>query len=108
MKLLFDQGTPAPLRGRLVAHSVDTVADRGWSDKGNGELLYLAEQEGYEVLVTTDQNLRFQQHLAGRRVGLVVLLSTDWRQVRLRASEIGEAIAAVRPGAVIEVPIRVE
>ena len=108
MKLLFDQGTPAPLRGRLVAHSVDTVADRGWSDKGNGELLDLAEQEGYEVLVTTDQNLRFQQNLAGRRVGLVVLLSTDWRQVRLRASEIGEAIAAARPGAVVEVPIRVE
>ena len=106
MKLLFDQGTPAPLRGRLLAHSVDTVAEKGWSDKGNGELLDLAEQEGYEVLVTTDQNLRFQQNLEKRQVGLVVLLSTDWRQIRLRTSEIGEAIAAVRPGAVIEVPIR--
>ena len=108
MKLLFDQGTPAPLRRRLLAHSVDTLAEKGWADKGNGELLDLAEQEGYEVLVTTDQNLRYQQNLAGRQVGVVVLLSTNWREVRLRAGEIAEAIAAVRPGAVMEVPIRLE
>ena len=108
MKLLFDQGTPAPLRGRLREHSVDTLAEKGWSDRGNGELLDLAEQEGYRVLVTTDQNLRYQQRMAGRQVGLVVLLSTDWREVRLRTREIGEAIVAVRPGAVIEVPIRAE
>ena len=108
MKLLFDQGTPAPLRGHLVGHSVDTVAEKGWSDKGNGELLDLAEQEAYEVFVTTDQSLRFQQNLADRRVGLVVVLSTDWREVRRRTSGISEAIAAVRPDAVIEVPIRVK
>ena len=108
MKLLFDQGTPAPLRGSLVPHWVDTVAEKGWSDKGNGELLDLAEQQGYEVLVTTDQSLRFQQNLTGRRVGLVVLLSTDWREIRLRTNEIGAAIEAARSGAVIEVPIRME
>ena len=87
---------------------MDTLVEKGWSDKGNGELLDLAEQEEYEVLVTTDQNLRHQQNLAGRRVGLVVLLSTDWREVRLRAREIADAIEAVRPGAVIEVPVRAE
>ena len=108
MKLLFDQGTPAPLGGHLPEHSVDTLAEKGWSDKGNGELLDLAEHEGYEVLVTTDQNLRYQQNLAGRQIGLVVLLSTNWREVRVRTREIAEAIATVRPGAVIEVPIRVE
>lgn len=108
MKLLFDQGTPVPLRGHLPEHSVDTLAEKGWSDKSNGELLDLAEQDGYEVLVTTDQSLRYQQRLAGRRVGLVVLLSTNWREVRLRTKEIGQAIAAVRPGEVIEVPVRAE
>ena len=107
MKLLFDQGTPAPLRGHLPAHSVDTLAEKGWLNKGNGELLDLAERERYEVLVTTDQNLRYQQNLVGRQVGLVVLLSTDWREVRLRAREIADAIAEVRRGEVIEVPIRV-
>ena len=73
------------------------MAEKGWSNKGNGELLDLAaEREAYEVFVTTDQSLRFQQNLADRRVGLV-LLSTDWREVRRRTSEINEAIAAVRP-----------
>ena len=108
MKLLFDQGTPAPLRERLPTHSADTLAEKGWSDKDNGELLDVAQREGYEVLVTTDQSLPYQQNLAGRRIGIVVLLSTDWREVRLRTREIGEAIAAVGAGEVIEVPIRVK
>ena len=87
---------------------MDTLAERGWSDKDNGELLDLAEREGYEILVTTDQNLRHQQNLAGRLIGVVVLLSTNWPEVRLRASEIGQAIRAVRSGEFIEVPIRAE
>ena len=94
MKLLFDQGTPAPLRNLLPEHSVDTLAEKGWSAKDNGELLDLAEMEGYEVFVTTDQSLRHQQNLANRRIGVVVLLAT--------------AIAAVSPGEIVEVPIRVE
>ena len=87
---------------------MDTLAEKGWSDKDNGELLDLAEREGYEILVTTDQNLRYQQNLEGRQVGIVVLLSANWPAVRLRAQEIGQAIAAVRPGKVIKVPIRTE
>ena len=55
MKLLFDQGTPAPLRRHLPGHSVDTLAE-----KGNGELLDLAERDGYEILVTTDQHMPHQ------------------------------------------------
>ena len=78
MKVLFDQGTPAPLRNHLPQHSVDTLAEKGWSDKDNGELLDLAVREGYEILVTTDQNLRHQQNLAGKQIGIVVLLSTAW------------------------------
>lgn len=50
MKLLFDQGTPAPLRGHLREHSVDTLVEKGWSDKGNGELLDLAEREDTRCL----------------------------------------------------------
>ena len=87
---------------------MDTLAEKTWSDKDNGELLDLAEREGYEVLVTTDQNLRHQQNLAGRRIGVVVLLSTNWPDVRLRAREIGQAIEVVRSSELIEVPIRAE
>ena len=94
------------MRNHLPAHSVDTLAEKGWSEKDNGELLDLAERDGYEVLVTTDQSLRRQQNLVGRRIGIVVLLSAHWPQVRCRALEVGEAIAAVQPGTVIEVSIR--
>ena len=108
MNVLFDQGTPAPLRDHLLEHRVDTLAAKGWSDKDNGELLDLAEREGYEILVTTDQNLRHQQNLTRRRIGIVVVLSTAWPAVRLRAGDIRQAMAAVRAGEVREVPIRVE
>lgn len=108
MKLLFDQSTPAPLRYELQGHSVDTLSEKGWSNKDNGELLDLAEQEGYNVLVTADQSLRHQQNLAKRQIGVVVLLANAWPEVRLRAREIAHAIAEVAPGHVIEVPIRAE
>ena len=108
MKLLFDQGTPAPLRNRLLAHSVDTLAERGWSKKDNGDLLDLAERDGYEVLVTTDRNMRYQQNMAGRRIGVVVLLSANWPLIRLRAADIEQAVGAVRPGEILEVPIRAD
>ena len=76
MKLLFDQGTPAPLRGNLHEHIVDTLAEKSWSDKDNEEWLDLAEREGYEAFVTTDQKLHHQQNLTGRQIGIVVLLAT--------------------------------
>jgi hypothetical protein len=58
MKILFDQGTPVPLRGSLLDHKVDTVYERGWSTLANGNLLDTAEREGYNLLVTTDRRLR--------------------------------------------------
>ena len=84
---------------------MDTLAEKGWSEMSNGELLDLAEREGYAVLVTTDQSMPHQQNLARWRVGLVVLLSTNWSQVRLRAGAIAKAIMAMRPGHAVEVPI---
>ena len=78
MKILFDQGTPVPLRRYLRPHMIDTTAERGWSTVTNGELLNLAEQEGYAVVVTTDQNLRYQQNLIERKLGIVVLMSASW------------------------------
>jgi predicted nuclease of predicted toxin-antitoxin system len=77
MKLLFDQGTPVPLRTHLPHHAVQTAYERGWSDLKNGDLLARAEAEGLDALVTTDQNLRHQQNLAGRKIGMVVLMTTS-------------------------------
>ncbi|MCY4631560.1 MAG: hypothetical protein OXE75_11860 [bacterium] len=105
MRILFDQGTPAPLRRHLGDHIVDTVAERGWSELGNGELLERAESEGYDILVTTDQNMRHQQNIADRRLAVVVLLSTAWPYVRLRTEEIRAALNDVRVGEFRDVPI---
>ncbi|QDU91337.1 hypothetical protein Pla175_47580 [Pirellulimonas nuda] len=58
MRIVFDQGTPVPLRRFLVDHDVDTAAELGWSQLSNGELLAQAESSGYDCLITTDQNLR--------------------------------------------------
>ena len=77
MKILFDQGTPAPLRPYLAGHSVDTAYERGWSNLSNGNLLDAMERDGYQLLITTDQNLRYQQNLADRKLAIIVLLSTS-------------------------------
>ena len=84
---------------------MDTLAEKGWSDKDNGELLDLAEREGYDVLVTTDQSLRYQQNLADRHIGIVVLLSPNWPKIRRQVHAVAQAVAAARPGDVVEVPI---
>ena len=68
MKILFDHGTPAPLRQHLPGHSVDRSAEKGWELLENGELIQKAEEEGYQVIVTTDQNMRYQQTAGGRGV----------------------------------------
>ena len=99
MKLLFDQVAPAPLRRQLPRHSEDTLPEKGWSGKGNGELLDLAGPGGYGVLVKTGQNL------ARRRVGVIVLLSTDWFRIRLRAEQIARPSWAMPVGRAVEVPI---
>ncbi|HEX8011999.1 MAG TPA: hypothetical protein VF814_13850 [Casimicrobiaceae bacterium] len=73
MRVLFDQGTPEPLRHLLTEYEVTTAYERGWSTLTNGELLDAAEKEGYAVFVTTDANLRYQQNLERRRIAVVVL-----------------------------------
>lgn len=87
---------------------MDTLAGKGWSDKGNGELLHLAEREGYGILVMTDQSLRHQQNLEGRHIGIGVLLSANWPEIRKHVQEVARAISAVSPGEIIEAPIQVE
>ena len=94
MRILFDQGTPVPLREFLSQHEVATAYERGWSTLKNGELLEAAEREGFEVLVTTDSHLQSQQNLSNRRIAVVCLLSTSWPRIQQVASEVVAAIEA--------------
>ena len=105
MRILFDQGTPVPLRRHLTRHVVDTAFECGWSSLHNGELLDVAEQEGYDLLITTDQNLRYQQHLADRQLAIIVLLSTSWPRIQLRIDTIQAAVESIMPGGYQEIAI---
>jgi|GEM_PF-328853 len=88
MKLLFDQGTPVPLRSHLRNHSVETAHERGWSNLKNGDLLMQAE--GFEALITTDQNLRYQQNLTKWKISVIVLLTTNWPRIRSEVCSSGD------------------
>ena len=100
MKILFDQGVPVPLRASVVAE-VSTCFEMGWSALSNGELLAQAESE-FDGFVTTDQNLRYQQDLAGRKIAIFVLPTTRWPLLKAHAVAIGEAIGAMKTGDYIE------
>jgi hypothetical protein len=105
MKILFDQGTPAPLRRHLDAHEVHTVFEMGWDQLKNGDLLATAIIHGYEVLVSTDQSLRYQQDLRKLKLGIVVLMTTSWPRIRNNVPAIAAAILQAEVGGLIEVPV---
>ena len=98
MNILFDQGTPAPLRALLTSHTVETAYERGWSSLANGDPLTAAEAASFDVFITTDQNLKNQQNLSGRRIAVVVLPTTRWLQIQRHAVDVIAAVATVQPG----------
>jgi hypothetical protein len=104
--VLFDHGTPKGLARALSGHSVHTAQERGWDTLSNGELLNAAEESGYEVLLTTDRRIRYQQNLQERRIALVVLTgSTKWSRVREQTVRIAAAVASATAGSYSEVDI---
>ena len=103
MKLLFDQRTPVPLRQQLPNHTVETAYEKGWSNLTNGELLNQAEADGFDALITTDQNLAHQQNLSGRRIGVVVLLTTNWPRIKNATALVVQAIENIHPGSYEEI-----
>jgi hypothetical protein len=105
MKILFDQGTPLPLGAHLIGHSVETAGDLGWSQLENGDLLSAAEMAGFDLFVSTDQNLKYQQNLSGRRLAIVILLSTSWPKMQPHLPRIQQVISSVIPGTYVEIPI---
>lgn len=102
MRIVFDQGTPAPLRRVLSSHDVSTVFELGWSTLGNGALLDATERE-FDLLITTDRNIRYQQNLVGRRIAIIVLPTTSWPRIRRHVDEITRAVDAIHPGEYREV-----
>ena len=108
MRILFDHGTPSGIARALSAHEVTEARERGWDRISNGELLKLAEDEGFDLLLTTDKRIRYQQNLSGRRIAILVLRNSAWRIVRLHLDRIVVAVDAATPGSYAEVDIPFE
>ena len=105
MLILFDHGTPAPLASFLPEHTIRKAKDLGWDTLTNGELLKAAEEVGFEILLTTDKNIRYQQNLAGRKIAILVLANPRWPVVRRHVERVVSAVNAVTPGTYIEIEI---
>ena len=101
MRVLFDQGTPVPLRDFLIGHEVITAFELGWSEISNGDLLEKAEGE-FDLLVTTDKQLQYQQDLASRRLAILVLPYASWFKLRTHAEKIAIAVTAMQPSGYVE------
>ena len=103
MRVLFDQGTPVPLRQALPGHNISTAYELGWATLKNGELLRSAEEQGFEVFVTTDTNLRYQQNLAARQIAVVVLSTTSWPRIRVAVERVASAVNSASVGSYVEI-----
>ncbi len=104
MRILFDQGTPAPLRKYLANHEVKTAAEMDWSRLTNGQLLDAAE-DTFDLLITTDQQLQQQQNLAGRKLAILVLPTTSWPRLELNHATIVSAIESITSGQYVELEL---
>ena len=105
MRILFDHGTPSGIAPSLVGHDVTEAIDLGWDRISNGELLTKAEAAGFDLLLTTDKNIRYQQNLKGRQIAIVVLGNSVWRIVRVHLDRIVVVVDRTTPGSYEEVDI---
>ena len=105
MLILLDNNVPRGLARALTGHVVTEARERGWATLQNGDLLRVAEEAGFDVLVTADKNIRYQQNLEGRKIAIVVLTQLRWGLVRRMSVEIAAAVNAATPGSFAEVEI---
>ena len=101
MKVLLDACVPRPLRKFLPAHIVQTAQEMGWGELKNGALLQEAEKQ-FEAFISTDQNLKHQQKVIGRRLAILILPTNDWPTVRSKAQDIASQVAALKAGDYVE------
>jgi hypothetical protein len=106
--ILLDNNTLRGVARALTGHTVTEARERGWATLKNGELLTVAEEAGFDVLVTSDKSIRYQQNLEGRKLALVVLTVGRWGPVRRMLAEIAAVVDAATPGTYAEVEIPYE
>lgn len=97
MRILLDECVPWPLARLLVGHNCSSPYKRGWGGVKNGELLKLAEDE-FDLFITSDQNLRYQQNLSDRKIAILELSSNDWHSIQADADRIQQAVSRIAHG----------
>ena len=97
MKILLDECVPWPMHKLLVGHTCTTAQKRGWHALKNGELIQKAETE-FDLFITCDQNIRYQQNLQGRRIAILELSSNDLRRIMMSGELLHQAVATIQPG----------
>ncbi len=102
-RLLLDESIPAGLKRLLTSFEVKTAPEMGWAGISNGHLLALAEQHGFDIMVTSDTNIRFQNRLAGRRIALVVATTNHWDTIRANPADLHAACDRAAQGAYVVV-----
>ena len=105
LRIILDENIPTALKRLLPGHEVRSVRDLGWLAISNGRLLAMAEAAGFEVMITGDKNMRRQQNMAGRRIAMVVLSSSQWQTVRAGADRIAAALDQATPASYHEVEL---
>lgn len=107
MKILFDHSVPRPLRREMPQHEIKTTREMRWEGLKNGKLLEQAQASGFEVFLTVDQNLRYQQNLTGRSIAMIILIAGGITVDDLRPliPNVEKALAAALPGQFIEVTL---
>src|SRR3984893_15200340 len=108
MRVLFDQATPVPIRTCLIGHTVRTAAQEHWDTLQNGDLLTVAEHAGFEVFLTTDKNMRYQQNMTGRTIAVVVIGLQQWPALQPHVALVVAAVNAATPGSLTEVDIPID
>lgn len=105
MRILFDANTPAPLARFLHGHEITRADELGWHALENGALLDAAEEAGFDLLLTCDQNVRYQQNFSNRKLALVILSSNHWPTLMRVAAKIASTIDFVQTGQILNVDI---
>lgn len=105
MRVLLDNGVPRGLAAALRQHVVDEARAHGWDTLRNGDLLDAAEAAGFEVFVTTDRSLEYQQNLASRHIAIVVLSRASWPRIKRHLPSVTAAVDTIVPGGFIEVDV---
>ena len=106
MRILLDHNVPRPLKNNLPGHDTDTAADRAWQELHNGELLDRAETDGYELLITADRKMPFQQNFTHRNISVLVLTTNAWPILRQHLSDVNQSVNAMGHNQIRELDIQ--